>query len=119
MSAFAILTISTAAAALAASSVAVVQVGYPAADIDYVYTGAVRMGLTRLSSPKRTFTAADYAVLPAALTTVTVSVATDNDATAQAIATALGVSKARVLSKALCTGLTTLNGTDAEDGPYG
>lgn len=104
--------------ALAIALIPTVQEVVPSADVDYVYTGATRVGLNRLASTKRTYTAADYAVQAGVAVTVILTPETDDDARAQAIATALGVTKAHVLSKAICTGLSLLGGHDLEVGPF-
>ncbi len=106
------------AVAAAAALLPTVQVVVPAADIAYVYTGAARVGLNRLASTKRTYTASNYAVQTGVVTYVTVDAEDDDDARAQVIATALGIAKARVLSKAVCTGISLLGGHDEEAGPF-
>lgn len=95
-----------------------VQAVYAPADTAYVYTGAARVGLTRLSDPQYHHTVANYALQPGVLTAITLAAEDDDDVRAQTIATALAISKARVLSKAVCTGLKLLTGTDAESGPF-
>jgi hypothetical protein len=106
------------APAAAAALLTDVQAVVPGADLAYVYTGAARVGLNRLASAKRTYTAADYAAQAGATSTVTLAAEDDDDARAQTIATALGVPKARVLGKAVCTGITLLGGHDQETGPF-
>ncbi len=106
------------ALAAAATLLPTVQEVVPAADLAYVYTGAARVGLNRLASPKRTYTASDYALQTGVVSYTTVAAEDDDDARAQVIATALGIAKARVLSKAVCTGLSLLGGHDEEAGPF-
>lgn len=112
------INVDSAAVANNAAILPLVQAVYAPANTAYVYTGAARVGLNRLASDKRTYTASDYAVQAGILTAITLAAEDDDDARAQAIATALGVTKAHVLSKAVCTGLTLLNGHDAESGPF-
>lgn len=110
--------IDSVAIAAAAALLPTVQTVVPAATIDYVYTGAARVGLNRLASDKRTYTASDYDLQTGVVTSVTVAAEDDDDARAQTIATALGITKARVLSKAVCTGISLLGGHDEEAGPF-
>lgn len=107
-------------AAVAANALALteVQTVVPSADAAYVYTGAARVGLNRLASSKRAYTSADYTLQSGTVTSITLAAEDDDDARAQAIATALGITKARVLSKAVCTGLSLLTGHDIEQGPF-
>lgn len=106
------------AVAAAAALLPTVQTVVPAATIAYVYTGAARVGLNRLASDKRTYTAANYSLQTGVVTAITLAAEDDDDARAQTIATALGITKARVLSKATCTGISLLGGHDLEAGPF-
>jgi hypothetical protein len=93
---------------------------YAPADTAYVYTGAARVGLNRLANSyaKPAYVAGDYATQTGTTSSITLAAENDDDARAQTIATALGITKAHVLSKAVCTGLQLLTGTDGEAGPF-
>ena len=96
-----------------------VQQQVPAADEDYVRTGAVGVGLNFLLDPVYHFVAADFATPGAADDTTSVDLIEGDDARAQSLATALSVNVALVYSAALCTGLARLQGSTARiTGPF-
>jgi hypothetical protein len=112
--------VDTTADARNATVLPLVQETVPAADEDYVYSGAVRIGLNRLAAPNRDYVAADYvATVGAGVSLVTIAVEDDDVARADVIAAAMGVTRARVVSAAVCTGLAMLAGVDARIvGPF-
>ena len=114
------INVDTIAVANNAAVLGAVQAVYAPADTAYVYTVAARVGLNQLADPywRPVYTAANYAVQMGTLTSVTLAAEDDDDARAQTIATALGITKAHVLSKAVCSGLNFLNGHDTEAGPF-
>lgn len=106
--------IDAATAARIAGVLAKVQTEVPDADENYIYTGAVRVGLNRLGSSKRTYTGAQFAPhAGTGVTDVTVAVEDDDVARADAIADARNAERSDVVGAALCTGLAMLSGVDA------
>lgn len=96
-----------------------VQQQVPAADADYVRSGAVGVGLNFLLDPVYKFVAADFATPASADDTTSVTLIAGDDARAQSLATALGVNVALIYSAALCTGLARLQGSTARiAGPF-
>lgn len=96
-----------------------VQQQVPAADEDYVRTGAVGVGLNFLLDPVYHFVAADFATPGAADDTASVTLLDGDDARAQSLATALDVNVALIYSAALCTGLARLQGSTVRiAGPF-
>ena len=96
-----------------------VQQQVPAADEDYVRTGAVGVGLNFLLDPVFKFVAADFATPGAADDTASVTLIEGDDARAQSLATALSVNVALIYSAALCTGLARLQGSTSRIvGPF-
>lgn len=106
--------IDTTSAGRVAGVLAKVQLTVPAADNAYVYTGAVRVGLNRLASSKRTYTVAQFnPQASVGASAVTIAVEDDDVARADAIAAAKSATRADVVSAAACTGLAMLSGIDA------
>ena len=114
------IAINTLAATRATACIAAVQAaGAPEADLDYVYTGAVGVGLNRLFDPSFAFVAADFASSSEADDEVDVAVEAADVSRAASLATSLSTTSALVLSAALCTGLEKLVGSSARIvGPF-
>ena len=114
------IAISTLSATRANACIVAVQAaGAPSADLDYVYTGAVGVGLNRLFDPTFAFIAADFDAPGSADDEVDVTVETADAARAASLATALSTTSALILSAALCTGLEKLVGSSARIvGPF-
>ncbi len=112
--------IDAATAARVAGVLAKVQIEVPDADENYIYTGAVRVGLNRLASTKRAYTDAQFAPhAGTGVTDVTVAVEDDDVERADAIAGTRGAERADVVGAALSTGLAMLSGLDvAIIGPF-
>ena len=114
------IAINTLSATRASACIVAVQAaGAPSADLDYVYTGAVGVGLNRLFDPTFAFVAADFASSGAADDEIDVAVEAADVSRAASLATALSTTSALVLSAALCTGLEKLVGSSARIvGPF-
>lgn len=113
------IAINTVTGQRAAAVLPIVQVQYPAADLDYLCAGAVGVGLNRLFSPAFKFVAEDFGTPLEADDTVAVELDDADDARATSLAAELGVDVALVLSAALCTGLAKLVGdTSRLVGPF-
>jgi hypothetical protein len=97
-----------------------VQAEDAGADTDRVYAGAVRVGLNRLASTKRTYTNAQYVpTVDAGAASVTIAVENDDIVRADAIAAARSTTRAVVVGAAVNTGLAMLAGVDADIvGPF-
>ncbi len=87
-----------------------VQLVIGGANDDYVRSGAVMMGLTRLESPGAHYAAADFATAPGGDAVVDVEVDAPTAARAAALAASWTVEIALIYSAALCTGLASLAG---------
>ena len=114
------IAINTLSATRASACIAAVQAaGAPEADLDYVYTGAVGVGLNRLFDPSFAFVAADFDAPGSADDSIDVAVESADESRAASLATALSTTSALVLSAALCTGLEKLVGSSARIvGPF-
>lgn len=77
---------------------------------DYVYTGAVGVGLNRLFDPNFKFKASDFESVVFADDTVDVTIDPADSDRATSLAASLGVSVDVILSAALCTGMAKLVG---------
>lgn len=96
-----------------------VQATVEEATDDYVYAGAIRVGLNRLFDHNFKFKAADFADPGAADDTVECTLADGDEDLAQSLADDLGVNVALVRSAALCTGMAKLVGDTARlVGPF-
>lgn len=103
----------------AAALLPMVQVTDPAYTIDDVYSGAARIGMTRITStqPGRAVVAADLATRAGTgVADTTFDLAADLDTLAGSRATGLGLPKAQVVGAAVILGLSLLSGVDP--GPY-
>jgi hypothetical protein len=96
-----------------------VQEQYDDATEDYVYMGAVTVGLNRLFDRNFKFKAADFATPAGADDTVEVELWGGDEDRAQSLADDLGIDVGAVLSAALCTGVAKLVGNTARIvGPF-
>lgn len=96
-----------------------VQEQVPAADDDYVYAGAVCVGLNRLFDPTFRFVAEDFADPGEGEEEIDVAVDEADDARATSLAAELDVPVSRILSAALCTGMAKLVGSTTRlAGPF-
>lgn len=106
-------------AARAAAVLPAVRKRAPRADLEYVYRGAVGVGLNRLCEPSFGFTAADFAAPEPGALVVAVNVDAADVARATFFAVELDTDIGAVLSAALCTGLEKLIGGKARlVGPF-
>ena len=112
--------VNSVAVARNAAVLPLVQDVVPAADTAYAYSGAVRVGLSRLSSARRNYQPGEFGQLVDATSAlVTIAVEDDDVVRADAIATAMSVTRAVVVSAAACTGLAMLAGVDDRiTGPF-
>ena len=95
-----------------------VQVIHPAADSDYVYTGAITVGLNRLYDRHFRFVHNDFATT-AGTTNVDVEVDAQDEARAASLADSLELTTDVILSAALCVGFEKLvGGTRRLVGPF-
>lgn len=113
------ITIDQTTAARAAAILPKVRKRTPRADLEYVYRGAVGVGLNRLCEPSFGFTAADFAAPSTGSSDVLVAVDAADTARATHFANELETDIGAVLSAALCTGLAKLAGNGARlVGPF-
>ena len=110
--------IDAASIALGTTVLLAVQATVPAADLDYTYAGAARVGLTHIAWDKwptnYAYTAADFDItVDAGALEIEVDLEDDDSACAVAFAADLSVPAEAVVGAALCTGLARLSGTDA------
>lgn len=87
-----------------------VQEQVPAADLDYLYAGAVGVGLNFLLDDRLAYTAADFDAVEAEDSQITVTLLDGDAARVTSFAAAIGVEEKLVYSAALCVGLARLAG---------
>lgn len=102
----------------AATVLPLVQAIKADADSDYVYTGAVTVGLNRLYDRHFRFKSADF-ITTAGTTNVDVEVDAQDEARAASLADSLELTTDVILSAALCVGFEKLvGGTRRLVGPF-
>lgn len=104
------IAINTTTAERMAHVLPLVQEQVPAADADYVYSGAIGVGLNRLEDPTFKFVGDDFDTVTEADSEVDVEVTAADGVRVFALSVALGVDEDLIRSAALCTGMAKLAG---------